>query len=166
MIFFLFFAGLECVISRLRPGIFTKKLCNCSQLLTTSQLPHKMGLQGLYSFELIKFNDFPWRFPRLFPVFHDLKFSCHFQKLIKSSFFSGVFWHNLPVFYFALALAPAIIYIPHILWNCMAFQTWKLKYLNSMTFKVFHDPYEPWTSFWVKMQVFSKKSSTYIFNDR
>ena len=57
----------------------------------------------------------PRRFPWLFPVFHDLKFSCHFRKLSKSSLFSGIFWHNLPVFCFALALTPAIIYVPHTL---------------------------------------------------
>ena len=28
-------------------------------------------------------------------------------------------------------------------WNSMTFQTWKLKYLNFMTFQVFHDPCEP-----------------------
>ena len=27
----------------------------------------------------------------------------------------------------------------------MTFQAWKLKYLNSMTFQVFHDLYEPCT---------------------
>ena len=45
----------------------------------------------------------PRRFPWLFPVFHDLKFSCHFRKLSKSSLFSGIFRHNLPVFHFVLA---------------------------------------------------------------
>ena len=54
----------------------------------------------LYSFKLFKFHDFPW----LFPVFHDLKYTCHFWKLSKSSLFWGIFWHNLPVFYFVLAL--------------------------------------------------------------
>ena len=57
-------------------------------------------LQGSYSFELFKSHDFPWSFPWLFLVFHDLKFTCHLRK---SSLFSGIFWHNLPVFYFALA---------------------------------------------------------------
>ena len=37
--------------------------------------------QGLYSFELFKFHDFPWLFPWPLQVFHDLRFSCHFQKL-------------------------------------------------------------------------------------
>ena len=26
----------------------------------------------------------------------------------------------------------------------MTFQAWKIKFLNSMTFQVFHDLYEPW----------------------
>ena len=41
-----------------------------------------------------------FQIPWLFLVFHDLKFSCHFRK---SSLFSGILWHNLPVFYFVLA---------------------------------------------------------------
>ena len=34
-----------------------------------------------------------WAFqnPRLFPVFHDLTFRCHFRKLSKSTLFSGIF---------------------------------------------------------------------------
>ena len=58
------------------------------------------GGQGSHSFALFKSHDFPWSFPRLFLVFHDLKFSCHFRK---SSLFSGILWNNLPVFYFVLA---------------------------------------------------------------
>ena len=89
-------------------------------------------------------------FHAFFPVFQGLKLSCHFRKLSKSSLFSGIYWHNLPVFYFDLAATPALIYVPHILYfsmtfhdpqlNSLTFQTWKLKYLNSMTLQVFHDP--------------------------
>ena len=28
--------------------------------------------------------------------------------------------------------------------NSMTFQAWKIKFFNSMTFQVFHDPYKPW----------------------
>ena len=41
---------------------------------------YKLGI-GLYSFELFKFHEFPWLFPWPFQVFHDPRFSCHFQKL-------------------------------------------------------------------------------------
>ena len=33
--------------------------------------------EGLYSFELFKFHDFPWLFPWPFQIFYDLRFSCH-----------------------------------------------------------------------------------------
>ena len=101
--------------------------------------------QGSHSFELSKFYDFPWPFPWLFPVIQDLKFSCQYRKFLKSSLFSGILWDNLPVFYFVLTSTSAIIYVLHIryLWTTIQFHAWKLKYLNSMTFEVFHDPYEP-----------------------
>ena len=50
----------------------------------------------------ILFWAFQWPFPRHFRVFYDLKFSCHFWKLSKSSFFLGIFWQNFPEFYFVL----------------------------------------------------------------
>ena len=37
--------------------------------------------QGSYSFGLFKFHDFPWPFQ----VFHEIRFSCHFQKLSQFS---------------------------------------------------------------------------------
>ena len=81
-------------------------------------------LAGFVFFELFKFHDFPWP-----PVFHVLKFSGHFQNLSISSLFLGIFWHNHQL-------------------NSMSFQAWKLKYLNSMTFEVFHGLYKPWLGKW------------------
>ena len=43
------------------------------------------------SFELFKFHDFPWLFPWLFQVFHDLRLSCHFQNSSKLSLFQHFF---------------------------------------------------------------------------
>ena len=60
--------------------------------------------------------EIPWlsmTFPWLFPVFDDRKFRCHFRKLSKSSSFSDIFCHLLPIFYFVPASKPAIIYVPH-----------------------------------------------------
>ena len=48
--------------------------------------------QGSYSFELIKFHDYPRPIPCLFPIFHVLKFRCHFWK---SSLFLGNFQKKL-----------------------------------------------------------------------
>ena len=75
----------------------------------------KEELDEIPGFVLFWAFQIAWPFPWLFPVFHDLKFSCHFRKLSKSSLFSGIFWDNLSVFYFALASTPAIIYVPHTL---------------------------------------------------
>ena len=53
-----------------------------------------------------------------------------------------VFWYNLPVFYFVLASAPAmiIIHVPHIPKFSITFLD---QQLNSTTFQVLHDLYEP-----------------------
>ena len=40
------------------------------------QISVSLQRQGSDSFELFKSHDFPWSFPWLFLVFHDLKFSC------------------------------------------------------------------------------------------
>ena len=79
----------------------------------------------------------PWPFLWLFPVFHVLKFSCHFQNLSISSLFLGIFWHNHQL-------------------NSMSFQAWKLKYLNSMTFQVFPDwesDEHQWQCVWTLLRV-------------
>jgi len=56
--------------------------------------------------------------------------------------------------YTVLALSQAVTNLPHKLYfsltlkdgllNSMTFQAWKMKCLNSMTFQVFHDLYEPY----------------------
>ena len=38
--------------------------------------------QGSYSYDLFKFQDFQWLFAWPFPVFYDLRFSCHLQNVI------------------------------------------------------------------------------------
>ena len=73
-------------------------------------------------------------------TFHDLTFSCHFRKFSKSSFFSGIFRHNLPVNLQQFTY-PIHYNFPRL---SMTHQAWTLKYVNSMTFQVFHAPYEPW----------------------
>ena len=45
----------------------------------------ELALQDLYSFELFKFHDFPWLFPRPFHFYPDLRFSYHFPKFSKLS---------------------------------------------------------------------------------
>ena len=37
---------------------------------------------------------------------------------------------------------------PH--FNFWIFQAWKMELWNSTTFQVFHDPYEPWITFWIQ----------------
>ena len=53
-------------------------------LVEKNLLRVKKFSQGSYSFELFKFQDFPWLFPWPFPwpfqVFQDVMFNCQFQK--------------------------------------------------------------------------------------
>ena len=84
------------------------------------------------SFELFKFHDFPWLFPWLFQVFHDLRLSCRFQNSSKLSLFQHFFslkqfnrhklWHPpkcLPLrpfnfsswSYVVLSLSSAVTYV-------------------------------------------------------
>lgn len=93
--------------------------------------------QGLHSFELCKFYDFPWPFP----VIQDLKFSCQYQKFSKSSLFSGILWDNLPVFYFVLTSTPAIIYVLHI--QCLRPTCLETEILKFNDFRGF--PWPIWT---------------------
>ena len=46
-------------------------------------------------------------------------------------------------------------------WNSMTFQAWKITFLNSMTFQVFHDLYKPWmNNLLVMFAVFSSHGLT------
>lgn len=97
---------------------------------------------------------------------HDLKFSCHFGKLSKSSLSWGIFSHKLAWILFCpqVASTSAIIYAQHITiifhdipWpkkiHSMTFQAWKLKYFISVTFQVFHDPHEPFNNFYNHVRI-------------
>ena len=78
-------------------------------------------VQGSYS---MTFHDL---FHDFFLVFHDLNFIRCFQKLSKSTLFSDIFWLSITNNKTPCLSGPE-----------------KLQYFNSMTFQVFHDPYEPW----------------------
>ena len=58
--------------------------------------------QGLFFFLAFQL---PW----LFPIFQDLKITCHCRHLSKSSLFRDIFWNNLPVFNFVLTSTSAIM---------------------------------------------------------
>ena len=66
---------------------FTKSwLCTCKSSKIFSILLARRLAHSSHSFELFKFHDFPWLFSCPFQVFHNLRFSCHFRKLSKSTF--------------------------------------------------------------------------------
>ena len=117
------------------------------------KLPRRFKIQGSYSFELFKFHDFflvtlglavtLQNFPS-FRVFFDLK-----QFTLKCMPFA--LFNYFSVSYFVLALSSAVTNLPKKtltfhndqLLNSMTFWTWKMKFVNSMTFTVFHDLHEP-----------------------
>ena len=105
------------------------------------------------TFELFKFHDFFLvslglavtleNFPS-FRVFFDVKeFTLKCMPFVLFNYFS--------ICYFVLALSSAVTNLPNKtltfhndrLLNSMTFWTWKMKFVNSMTFTVFHDPHEP-----------------------
>ena len=47
--------------------------------------------QGLHFFQLLNLHNFPWLFPWTFPVFQDLRISCHLWKFSNLSLFEGIF---------------------------------------------------------------------------
>ena len=116
------------------------------------KLLRRFKIQGSYSFELFKFHDFflltlglavtLQNFPS-FRVFFDLKqFTLKCMPFAPFNYFS--------VSYFVLALSSAVTNLPKKtltfhndrLLNSMTFWTWKMKFVNSMTFTVFHDLHE------------------------
>ena len=116
---------------------------------------------------------FPWPFPVFHGLsfsFHFQKFSKLFLCLV--IFFTYVIQLNrhklwcptkcasfalfnyVSLSYFVLALTSTVTNLPNIILqfsmnfhdcqlNSMTFQAWKIKFLNVMTFQVFHDLYEP-----------------------
>ena len=113
--------------------------------------------------EVFKFHDFPLLFPWPFQVFKDLRFSCRFQKL--KTFFNGqklrrslkcvpfTLLNHSSLSYIVLALSSAANNLstktlifhdfqgPRIKFH--DFTGLEMPFLNSMTFQVFHDLYEP-----------------------
>ena len=127
-------------------------------------------IQGLYSFELFKFHDF---FHDLFQFSMALVLAFTFKNiLVFGDIFTYVIQLNrhklwcptkcasfalfnyVSLSYFVLALTSTVTNLPNIILqfsmnfhdrqlNSMTFQAWKIKFLNFMTFQVFHDLYEP-----------------------
>ena len=139
---------------------FTSKLPSSSRVCTLLSCSNSMTFS-------VTFSSFPW--PYSFS-FHFQKFSKLFLFLV--IFFTYVIQLNrhklwcptkcasfalfnyVSLSYFVLALTSTVTNLPNIILqfsmnfhdrqlNSMTFQAWKIKFLNVMTFQVFHDLYEP-----------------------
>ena len=137
----------------------------------TSKLPSSSSV--LYSFELFKFHDFfhdLFQFSMALVLAFTFKnfqnYSCFgdiFTYVIQlnrhklwcpTKCASFTLFNYVSLSYFVLALTSTVTNLPNIILqfsmnfhdrqlNSMTFQAWKIKFLNFMTFQVFHDLYEP-----------------------
>lgn len=110
--------------------------------------------QGWYSFQAFKFHDFPW----CFWVFHDqslaavftvVSFNNHlfnlFSSIIMDKMHACVYFVDSYVIFsiFAFPWLSKTLTVAEIPWLCRPGK-WKIK---SITFLVFHEPYEPCTAY-------------------
>ena len=65
----MFYSNITRFLKRGWSGVKCVTIYHCSWTITLDQW------QGFDSFRLLKFHDFPWTFPLLFKVFHDLTFT-------------------------------------------------------------------------------------------
>ena len=117
----------SCFISNIR-----YLLCSMRK---TMELCGRCGFQGIRRIRIAASCQMPCN---SMTFFHELKFSCHFRKLAKSPFFSGIFWHNWPVIYFVLSSSPAIKFNNLRTTHSIISMTFHDQQLNSMTFQAFH----------------------------
>ena len=95
--------------------------------------------QGSYYFTLFKFHDFPW-------LFHDLiKFSMTsgLETVPKTKTLVSTKKHAVHAsLYLVLALSSRVTNLPNKTLNFQTFQAWEMRFLNSMTFQIFHYLYD------------------------